>query len=67
MTTTEERHPSTLTLDVFFADGRRADGVVEVHLATCARCRRYVEELARSADEPLARAVSTPPPRKTTR
>jgi hypothetical protein len=66
MTTTEEHHPSTLTLDVFFAGNRRADGVVEVHLATCARCRRYVEELERS-NEPLARPIASLPQRKTTR
>jgi hypothetical protein len=67
MTTTEERHPSTLTLDVFFAGSKRADGVVELHLEACARCRRYVEELEQAADAPLARPVSAPPRRKTSR
>ncbi len=65
--TTEERHPSTLMLDVYFTQDRRADGVVDVHLETCARCRRYVEELERVSDEPLARPISTPPPRKAAR
>jgi hypothetical protein len=64
MKTPEERHPSTLTLDVFFAGGQPADGVVEVHLATCERCRRYVEELERS-DEPLARPISLSPRKST--
>jgi len=58
MTTTEERHPSTLTLDVFHAGGRRADGVVDMHLTACARCRRYVEELEREGDALLARPVA---------
>jgi hypothetical protein len=65
--TTEKRHPSTLTLDVYFAEDRRADGVVETHLETCARCRRYVEELERLTDEPLARPIATPSPRKAAR
>jgi hypothetical protein len=64
MTTTGERHPSTLTLDVFFAGGRRPDGVVDVHLETCARCRRYVDELDQAAEVPLARPISTPPRQK---
>jgi hypothetical protein len=62
MTTSEVRHPSTLTLDVFHASGRRGEGVVELHLAACAQCRRYVEELDRAGDAPLARPISTPPP-----
>jgi hypothetical protein len=67
MTTTEERHPSTLTLDVFHAGGGRADGVVDVHLAVCASCRRYIEELDRAGDAPLARPISVPPPREAER
>jgi hypothetical protein len=65
MTTTDERHPSTLMIDVFFAGGGHADGAIDVHLETCARCRRYVEELEQAAGVPLARPVSTPPRRKT--
>jgi hypothetical protein len=60
MTTIEERHPSTLTLDVFQASGRRADDVVDAHLASCARCRRYVDELERAGDAPLARPIAMP-------
>jgi hypothetical protein len=55
------RHPSAFELDVFFVDGKCGDEGVESHLEACVRCRRYVEELERWANEPLRSKWAVPP------
>jgi hypothetical protein len=41
----EHTDVSTFTLDVYWASGRAGDPALEAHLAECARCKAYLDEL----------------------
>jgi hypothetical protein len=59
MSHVEERDPSTLALDAYWASGRAPDARIERHLDTCARCSTYLREL--DALHETARAAPIPP------
>jgi hypothetical protein len=64
MSATEGHEFSTLVLDVYWASGQAADAALERHLRECARCRAYLEHLARlEGSSPGGLAGALPRPR----
>lgn len=63
MSTTDLAEPSTFALDVYFAAGAQGDAKLAEHIAGCARCTAYLQQLAalaeKSAPLPPATARST--------